>query len=967
MKQLFFFAAIVFFYILGASEYAYGQNSIDLCTQWRDFTLATESTSIALDGKYVWVGSTGGLIRFDTTTNKHELFLKTNSGLPVNWITCLVKDRAGALWVGTAASLALYNNGSWTQFNTHNSALPDSTPLCLSLDSSGILWVGTNGGLAKYDGSKFSFVPLPNLTSSDKRIFAMATDPSGTLWVAVPDGNGSSMLDKFDGTSWTSYTHQNSTILADQYILSIACANDGTVWLGFEYGIIESFDGTNFTSYTVQPGSAGGYNQVYAIAIDNVGAVWIADYLGVGKFSNNTWQTFSVGGTNSIVIDKETIWIGKNSGLVKLHGLTWDTFNDFSNSTLPANEMEAAVTVDQKGNTWAATFAGSQKESNNIAVFDGKNWSTVIPPLTKTNMSRPMSLGADSLGNVWIGMMDIGLVRYDGINWDVFNDANSALITNRIGCITYDKKRKNLWAGTYFTQNLKGSGCAVFDGTNWKGFKGQDMGFSGSAEINGIAVDTFGNVWAGAAYYGISRFDGSKWQLFTTKNSGLPDDYITSVASDHSGVVWIGTRSGVAKYDNGTWTIFNSSNSPLQWDAVTAVTVDSADRVWIGTFGYGAALYDHGKWTIYGQENSGVTNYDIKTIVTDTRNNVWFAMESAGLAEYSSSGFQNLQPLFSGDTVSGCDSTALSTISLTGDGCQNRKIISERITGSDSGYYRIIHKAVNPVIKDSIVIQFFPDTNRDYHAAIIIELEDGTRFSLPLSGNEKGITPLVLSSLGEFNDTIGASIDIPIIISHSSYLSSAELTLHYNTTMLVYQGSSLLSGATADKNGEKWTGRSRLSFGASDLAKSDTIAFAHFLIFPEKNPCADVIFDSLVTTGNLKNCTILANTSTTIHVCSTIGCGTSTLSNYLRYGLSPEILLSPNPTRTEIKLTSTSSLGEVQMEITDALGTLLERRKIQLDSLHPVAVDVNQFMSGVYFIRLRNEQYSRTVRFIHYK
>src|SRR5436305_11969027 len=141
----------------------YAQNKIDLCTQWRDFTQATGCTSVALDGKFVWVGTQGGLIKFDTTNNTHELFLKTNSGLPVNWVTSLLKDRTGALWIGTwAGGLAHYDRGNWTTYNTHNQALPDSIILSLCSDSSGNIWIGTGGGIAKYDGNNFSVFPLPN-------------------------------------------------------------------------------------------------------------------------------------------------------------------------------------------------------------------------------------------------------------------------------------------------------------------------------------------------------------------------------------------------------------------------------------------------------------------------------------------------------------------------------------------------------------------------------------------------------------------------------------------------------------------------------------------------------------------------------------------------------------------------------------------------------------------------------------
>ncbi|MDP4220100.1 MAG: hypothetical protein Q8896_06655, partial [Bacteroidota bacterium] len=80
------------------SQSSFAQSAIDLCTEWRDFTQIASSTCLALDGKYVWVGTSAGLIRFDTTTNTHETFLKTNSGVGVNSIASMVRDRSGAMW-----------------------------------------------------------------------------------------------------------------------------------------------------------------------------------------------------------------------------------------------------------------------------------------------------------------------------------------------------------------------------------------------------------------------------------------------------------------------------------------------------------------------------------------------------------------------------------------------------------------------------------------------------------------------------------------------------------------------------------------------------------------------------------------------------------------------------------------------------------------------------------------------------
>ena len=40
---------------------------------------------------------------------------------------------------------------------------------------------------------------------------------------------------------------------------------------------------------------------------------------------------------------------------------------------------------------------------------------------------------------------------------------------------------------------------------------------------------------------GLAKFDGTTWTVYNTSNSGLPDNYVSSIAIDGSGNKWIGT------------------------------------------------------------------------------------------------------------------------------------------------------------------------------------------------------------------------------------------------------------------------------------------------------------------------------------------------------------------------------------------------------------------------------------------
>jgi hypothetical protein len=51
---------------------------------------------------------------------------------------------------------------------------------------------------------------------------------------------------------------------------------------------------------------------------------------------------------------------------------------------------------------------------------------------------------------------------------------------------------------------------------------------------------------------GLGRFDGDRWQVYNTENSGLPHNEVNSMDIDRAGNLWIGTEEGLAVFnENG--------------------------------------------------------------------------------------------------------------------------------------------------------------------------------------------------------------------------------------------------------------------------------------------------------------------------------------------------------------------------------------------------------------------------------
>jgi hypothetical protein len=92
-----------------------------------------------------------------------------------------------------------------------------------------------------------------------------------------------------------------------------------------------------------------------------------------------------------------------------------------------------------------------------------------------------------------------------------------------------------------------------------------------------LAISPDGKIWTACndvktlTPCGLAVFDGQKWTLYNSKNSGLPDDSASPLVFDDQGNAWIGTMnfwgatggSGLVKLTGTNWTIYNKRNSEL--------------------------------------------------------------------------------------------------------------------------------------------------------------------------------------------------------------------------------------------------------------------------------------------------------------------------------------------------------------------------------------------------------------------
>lgn len=132
-------------------------------------------------------------------------------------------------------------------------------------------------------------------------------------------------------------------------------------------------------------------------------------------------------------------------------------------------------------------------------------------------------------------------------------------------------------------------------------------------------------LWIGTSY-GLVKYikPNETYELFTTENSGLPDNNIMydALKIDSDGNKWIGTYGGIVKFDGNNWTIFDDSNSPLESTIITSIDIDINKNLWFGTAS-GLYKYNGTNWQVYNMYNSGLHSDYIGDLVCDGNFGIW--------------------------------------------------------------------------------------------------------------------------------------------------------------------------------------------------------------------------------------------------------------------------------------------------------------------------------------------------------
>ncbi len=653
----------------------YGQNNtLNFKHLTLDEGLSQSTINCILQDKkgFIWLGTRGGLNRYDGTNFKVFLHNPSDStSLSNNIIYALHEDSLGRIWVGTQDGLSIFDHSRQAftvvrKTEKSQNGLSHNTIKAITQDVAGHIWIGTYGGginkvtvpeseeLLSADNLKFQTY-LHNTTDesslSSNFVTSLAVNGKGEIWV----GTASDGLNKLD-TSSGEFLHYFSKSLveeAESKINTLYLDRQQNLWVGTADGIRRLISRTNskgfrkneriikYTHRTGDPTSLSN-NAVISILQGASGLIWIGtDGGGLNKFSKRTGkftQYFhDVNEARSIISNNVRcifddvvgiLWLGTNSGVSQL-GISNKKFKIYQRdgadpNTISSNYVQALY-KELNGTTWVGTFDGGLNRINGrtgkvtqyktTGIYDGGIKRVPPKPVESKKKKRRK--------------------RRKKKQKPVKKISPPKNLSDMRVLALHRDRRNTLWIGT------GGGGLNKLNLVNERitHYKANPI-YEDSLSNNTIRViyeDRSGIIWIGTEGGGLNRFDRRKFKHYikdSNNKESITNNDVRAIAQDKKGDIWVGTYGGGLNRFDPKSEKFTAVKQEIASDIIFCLRVDANGILWIGT-SEGLTKYDieNNQFKSFSMQD-GLPNNLVYGILDDSKGNLWLSTNK-GLSRFN--------------------------------------------------------------------------------------------------------------------------------------------------------------------------------------------------------------------------------------------------------------------------------------------------------------------------------------------
>ena len=342
-----------------------GKVKVDTTQKFTHFRVGNKNVkSIFADGKVMWVGTSGGVVRYDTRDDSFKLFDARN-GLLSNGVFYVgrVNGKIAAGTYGGGLSLHDEAAGTWKTYNIPE-GLGDAFVYDVLTTANGDIWIATWSGANRVRGgalddrSKWDLYTVENTKGGlpNDWVYGLAEGKNGEIWLATEGG-----MARFANGKWENWNHarglgapyekvkdaiayksdpgrasvhharqkeemglENVDVAYNpNYVVSLEVDANGQIWAGTWGGGLSRFDGRRWVHYTTREGLPG--NHVFMLHRDQQNRLWIGTNNGLAQWQNGKFKVMTTADglfANNVfamaTTDDGGLWIGSYGGVAHL-------------------------------------------------------------------------------------------------------------------------------------------------------------------------------------------------------------------------------------------------------------------------------------------------------------------------------------------------------------------------------------------------------------------------------------------------------------------------------------------------------------------------------------------------------------------------------------------------------------------------------------------------------------------------